>query len=367
MRPFFQTENLTVGYDRKPLIRDINISLDRGKILTLIGPNGAGKTTILKTLTRQIPPISGSVFLNEEFITGMTANAFAKLTAVVLTGRETPELMSCEEVVSMGRYPYTGWFGTLSEADRRLVREALETVHALDIAGQDFATLSDGQKQRILLARAICQEPELLILDEPTAYLDIRYKLELLEILQKMTREKDTAVILSLHEIDLAMKISDTVLCLKGSAPVAFGAPEDVLTNAIISDLYDISGETYNILLGSVELPRVHGAPEVFVISGSGSGTPFYRRLQKKGVPFAAGILYENDIDVQAAKALSDHVFIAPAFQPADEGLIKAASELLLRCAYVIDAGTPVGPYKAMNKRLLDLAKEHNIPVKQEI
>ena len=176
MSAFFETKDLSVGYKGRPLVQGINISLDRGMILTLIGPNGAGKTTILRTVTRQIAPISGRMFLDGKDITGMNGNEFARRTAVVLTEKGQPEMMSCEEVAAMGRYPYTGWFGKLSASDRACVREALEMVHALDIADQDFSTLSDGQRQRIMLARAICQEPELIILDEPTAYLDIRYK-----------------------------------------------------------------------------------------------------------------------------------------------------------------------------------------------
>src|SRR5699024_9588110 len=128
----------------------------------------------------------------------------AKRVAVVLTDRIHPELMTCGEVVAMGRYPYTNALGRLTAQDREIVARAMERVHALDLAEQDFTTLSDGQRQRIMLARALCQEPEVLILDEPTAYLDIRHKIELLDILREMAHEKGITVIMSLHEIDLA-------------------------------------------------------------------------------------------------------------------------------------------------------------------
>ena len=209
MEPYFKTEAMAVGYDGHILIHDINIRLEKGKILTLIGPNGAGKSTILKSITRHLETISGKVFVGGQSLQQWQPKELAKQVAVVLTDRIRPELTTCAEVVAMGRYPYTNLFGHLTELDRAAVREALERVHALDLAGQDFATLSDGQRQRILLARALCQEPEVIVLDEPTAYLDIRYKMELLDILREMAQQKQLTVILSLHEIDLAMKISD--------------------------------------------------------------------------------------------------------------------------------------------------------------
>lgn len=168
---YFKTENLSVGYNGNTLIRDINVKLEKGKILTLIGPNGAGKSTILKSITRQLDTIRGSVYINAQEISEWSPKDMAKQVAVVLTDRIRPELMTCAEVVAMGRYPYTNLFGKLTPKDREAVREALERVHALDLAEQDFTTLSDGQRQRIMLARAICQEPEIIVLDEPTAYL----------------------------------------------------------------------------------------------------------------------------------------------------------------------------------------------------
>ena len=133
----------------------------------------------------------------------------------MLTERMKPELMTCHDVVATGRYPYTGRLGVLSREDENKVDEALMAVHAQELGIRNFLEISDGQRQRILLARAICQEPEVMILDEPTSYLDIRHKLELLEILRKMAKEKEITVIMSLHEIDLAQKISDKVVCVK--------------------------------------------------------------------------------------------------------------------------------------------------------
>ena len=363
MEPFFKTENLTVGYDGTALIHDICLRLEKGKILTLSGPNGGGKSTILKSITRQLETISGRVFLGDKELDRWQPKEFAKETAVVLTDRVRPELTTCAEVLAMGRYPHTNLFGRLTPTDREAVRQALEQVHALNLADRDFSSLSDGQRQRILLARALCQEPEVIVLDEPTAYLDIRYKIELLDILREMALQKQLTVILSLHEIDLAMKISDYLLCVKGETIASFGTPEEVLQNHVIEQLYGMEAGSYNLLFGSVELPKPEGEPKVFVIAGAGCGIPVYRALQKKGIPFATGILFENDVDFQVARALSSNVVSAPAFEEITDGQYQQAEQMLLQCVSVIDAGTPIGTGNQKNKLLLQLARDKKIPI----
>lgn len=363
MEYYFQTQQLSVGYDGKALIHDISIGIEKGKILTLIGPNGAGKSTILKSITRQLSIIRGNVAFAGKDLQQWQTKEMARQVAVVLTDRIRPELMTCAEVVAMGRYPYTNLFGKLTPADVEAVERALRQVHAMDLAQQDFSTLSDGQRQRILLARAICQDPEIIILDEPTAYLDIRHKVELLDILSRMAREQQITVIMSLHEIDLAMKVSDYILCVKGETIAAFGSPEYILANHSIEQLYNMTKGSYNLLFGSVELLRPQGEPRVFVVAGGGFGIPCYRRLQKQQLPFATGILFDNDIDCQIARDLSDHVVTAPGFEEMTDAQYQAAAELLLRCEAVVNAGTPIGSRNRLNERLLQLAQEHNIPV----
>lgn len=363
MEYYFKTNDLAVGYDGNILIHDINVNLEKGKILTLIGPNGAGKSTILKSITRQLETIRGTVYINARELTSWAPKEMAKQVAVVLTDRIRPELMTCAEVVAIGRYPYTNLFGKLTPKDTAAVQEALERVRALDLAEQDFATLSDGQRQRIMLARAICQEPEIIVLDEPTAYLDIRHKIELLDILREMAQKKSITVIMSLHEIDLAMKISDYLLCVKGDTIEAFGPPDTILENHTIEQLYELHNGSYNLLFGSVELTKPEGSPKVFVVAGGGYGIPCYRALQKQEIPFVTGILFENDVDCQVARELSSHVVIAPAFEAMTDEQFGEASDLLLRCEAAIDAGTPIGTLNQRNLKLLRLAEDHNIPV----
>ena len=231
-KDYFYTEALTVGYQGVPLIKDIAIGLKKGEILTLIGPNGAGKTTILKSLIRQLKPIRGAAVIDSVKTEDMNGRDFARKLSVVLTERIHPEMMSCRDVVATGRYPYTGKFGILSEEDEHIVDEAIRLVHIEVLAEKDFTKISDGQRQRVMLARALCQQPDILVLDEPTSFLDVRYKLEFLSIIQEMSRRENLTVIMSLHELDLAERISDKIVCVRGDHVDRFGTPEETFTGS---------------------------------------------------------------------------------------------------------------------------------------
>ena len=253
MSAFLETDSLTVGYDGKPLIHDVCLEVQRGKIVTLIGPNGSGKSTILKTIVGQLSKVSGTVLLENTPMEQRRQREIAQRMAILMTERVRPELMTCYDVVSTGRYPYTGALGLLGKEDKKIVAESLELVHGADIADRPFDAISDGQRQRILLARALCQQPEIIVLDEPTSYLDIRYKLELLTILKTMVREKNMAVLVSLHELELAQRVSDTVVCVSGDRIDRMGPPETIFTNDYIAKLYHMEPGKYDPCFDTLE------------------------------------------------------------------------------------------------------------------
>ncbi len=250
---YLETKDLAVGYHGKPLIEEIPLHVQRGRIVTLIGPNGSGKSTILKTVIGQLPKVSGTVYLDGRSMEERSRNEIARRMAILMTDRMEPELMTCRDVVGTGRYPYTGKLGILSPEDRAIVQQSLAQVGGLDFADRPFANISDGQRQRILLARALCQEPEIIVLDEPTSFLDIRYKLELLTVLKRMVRENDLAVLLSLHELELAERISDTVVCVAGDRIDRIGPPEEIFTREYIAKLYQMEPGKYDPCFSSLE------------------------------------------------------------------------------------------------------------------
>ena len=258
MSEFLKTENLSVGYDGRALLRDVCLRVQRGKIVTLIGPNGSGKSTILKTIVGQLSKVSGTVLLEEKDMAQMRQNETARRMAILMTQRVHPELMTCFDVVSTGRYPYTGALGLLSREDKAIVLEAMALVNSEDLADRPFDAISDGQRQRILLARALCQQPEIIVLDEPTSYLDIRYKLELLTILKTMVREKNLAVLMSLHELELAERVSDTVVCVSGDRIDRMGSPKEIFFSDYIAKLYHMEPGKYDPCFDTLEyVPKV--------------------------------------------------------------------------------------------------------------
>ena len=251
-----ETQNLAVGYGA-PLLRDIALHAERGKILALIGPNGAGKSTLLKTLAGQLAAQGGAVLLDGKDLTAYTPNARARKLALMLPHTARTELTSCFEVAAAGRYPYTGRLGILSGADRQQVHDALCLVRAEELEDRDFARISDGQRQRVLLARAVCQQPEILLLDEPTSFLDVKGKAELMDILQVLAHEKNVAVIVTLHELELAQRLADAVVCVAPSGVSAVLAPQNAFAQDNICALFGLSTDQYATLFaGSGAKPK---------------------------------------------------------------------------------------------------------------
>ena len=358
---YLYTDHMTVGYDGVPLITNIQIGVRRGEILTLIGPNGSGKSTILKSMIRQLRLLAGTVVLDGRAMAKLTERDVAKKMSILMTERMKPELMSCWDVVATGRYPYTGRLGLLTPFDREKVDEALNMVHAEALAQCPFTHISDGQRQRLLLARAICQEPEVVVLDEPTSFLDIRHKLELLNILKTMVREKRVAVVMSLHELDLAQKVSDRVVCVNEHSVERCGTPEDIFQDDYIHSLYGIQRGSYNTAFGCLEMEPVSGPPQVFVIGGGGSGIPLYRLLQRRGIPFAAGVLQENDIDYPVARALAAEVISEKPFEAIGEEALRHALQTLDKCERVVCCAATFGEMNCANKTLREHARERSL------
>ena len=248
-----ETQDLAIGYGKTPLAENIALGAKSGQILTLIGPNGAGKSTLLKTLAGQLSPLGGTVLLDGQDLTAYTGPDRARKLALMLPHTRRTELTTCFEFAAAGRIPYTGRLGILSPADRQAVQHALEVAGAAHLADRDFNCISDGQRQRVLLARAICQQPQVLLLDEPTSFLDIKGKIELLTILQKLAHEDGLAVIVSLHELDMAQKVSDAVVCVFPDHVSGVLTADEAFAPENIRALYRLSEEQYTALFGAAK------------------------------------------------------------------------------------------------------------------
>ena len=226
---YFETQKLSVGYHRRPLIEDIDIGIWQGGILCLIGPNGSGKSTILRSITRHLTKL-GVVAIGGRDLDGMSDKELARHVSVVLTDRIEPELMTCWEVVAAGRYPYTNHFGKLSREDQRIVEDSMARVNALELREQRFTELSDGQKQRVLLARALCAARSLLILDEPITGLDPAAAQDLYKTLSYLNRKEGMAVVMVTHDLRAALRSARTVLHI-GRSSYFLGTVKDYLAS----------------------------------------------------------------------------------------------------------------------------------------
>ncbi len=239
-------DRVGAGYGKKIILSGISLEINKGEIVCLIGPNGSGKSTVLKTIVRELKEIEGSLTLLDRNLSQMKGSEIAREISMVMTERIHPQLMTCRDVISTGRYPYTGRLGILSEEDRIKVEEAISMVGAEKIADSDFNEISDGQKQRIMVARAICQDTGIIVLDEPTSYLDMFHKIDLLKIIRRLAREKNKTIIMSLHELDLVKMISDRVVCVGENKVIRIGAVDDIFRGNFIQSLYGVRNEEFD-------------------------------------------------------------------------------------------------------------------------
>ncbi len=231
--PALQTRNLAAGYrsrrTRRAVLERVNVSVRAGELVCLLGPNGTGKSTLLRTLAGVQPALWGGVDLGGVPIASLPAGELARRVGVVLTDRVGIEGLSARTVVELGRYPHTGWLGRIAVHDRAVVAWAMEIVGARHLADRDFSQLSDGERQRIMIARALAQEPVLLLLDEPTAFLDVPSRVDLMALLRRLARDAAIAIVASTHELDLALHTADAAWLLCPGGEVVTGAPGDVV------------------------------------------------------------------------------------------------------------------------------------------
>jgi len=357
-----ETKNLTVGYDKKKVAGNINLSVEKGQLVCLLGPNGSGKSTILKSLSALLAPINGTIFIKGRDLKDISRRSLSKSIAVVLTEKLSVGFLNAFDVAAMGRHPHTGFLGGLKESDREIVWSCLRMVNAENIAQRYFNELSDGERQKIMLARALAQEPELIILDEPTTHLDIRHKLEVLSILKKLSRQKGITVILSLHEVDLALKSCDFAVMVKNGKIANMGLPERIGTNEAVCNLYDIECAGFSAFLGTMELSNKN-VPNVFVVGGGGNATGIFRQLTRSNIGFNAGILHENDVDCHIAETMGVQIVSEKPFEVIGEKPLKMAKELIIKAEAVIDSGFHISEINQANQKLIVEAAANGKPV----
>ena len=231
-------KDLIVFYDTHPILKDVSLSVQSGEIMGLIGPNGAGKSTLIRAVSGVTPIRSGSVHTNGDDFHSLSPMRRAKYLAVVPQAVSLPPAFTVWETVLMGRTPHLGFIGQISAADEEIARNALKRVNALELAERRVGELSGGEAQRVLLARALCQSTPILLLDEPTTHLDLQYQVSLLELIRDLAHHDKLAVLLALHDLNLAARYADQIALMVAGEIKASGKPREVLTPDLISEAY---------------------------------------------------------------------------------------------------------------------------------
>lgn len=289
--------NLETGYHSKKgttvITRGINASLYSGELTCLLGPNGAGKSTLLKTLTAFLPPIKGEIFIEQKPLEEYSDAALSKVIGVVLTEKLSLNNMTVEELVGMGRSPYTGFWGRMNENDRRIVDESISLVGIDNLRGRMIQTLSDGERQKVMIAKALAQETPIIFLDEPTAFLDYPSKVEIMQLLQRLAREKGKTVFLSTHDLELALQIADKVWLLDKPHGVTIGTPEDLALNDDMSKYFYREGVEFDTESGLFKIR--HKLDSSVKLIGEGAR---YNMVKKALARQGIGIVDGDDCDV---------------------------------------------------------------------
>ena len=247
-----KTSALSIGYDDKTVVSNINVTLNEGDIIALVGPNGAGKSTLFKTFSTHIKPVGGKIELFGKDLISYSPKERAKLLGIVLTERPDDMFLKVFDVVAAGRYPYTGMFGKLSEKDENEIKASLELIGVNHLIDRVFNTLSDGEKQKVMIAKAIAQNTPVIMLDEPTAFLDYPSKIELFSLLKKLAKEQKKAILFSSHDLELLLRYTDNLWIIAKNKPFAAGQSSDLLNNGTIQKYFELKDADNDYLLKEI-------------------------------------------------------------------------------------------------------------------
>ncbi len=253
-RETIRIKNLTIGYtsrkSTKKISESINASIQSGELTCLLGANGAGKSTLLRTLSAFLPKLTGEIFIHDREIERFTDKELSQIIGVVLTERTEMHNLTVSELVSMGRSPYTGFWGRLNEEDKRIVDQSIALVKIEELASRMMHTLSDGERQKAMIAKALAQETPVIYLDEPTAFLDFPSKVEIMQLLLRLTRETNKTIFLSTHDLELALQLADKIWLMKKKSGITIGTPEDLAKQGYLGSFFKSDGFIFDEATG---------------------------------------------------------------------------------------------------------------------
>ncbi|NFD28567.1 ABC transporter ATP-binding protein [Clostridium botulinum] len=237
------TTNLAIAYEDKLIVDGLNMNIPKGKITTIIGPNGCGKSTVLKTVGRILKPKEGLVYLNGDDIRNLSTKEVAQKMAILPQSPQAQGGLTVGELVSYGRFPHKKGFGKLSPEDKKVIEWALDITKLTELEVTMVDNLSGGQRQRVWIAMALAQQTDLILLDEPTTYLDMSYQLEVLELLYNLNREESCTIVMVLHDLNLAARFADYMIAIRDGSIIKCGTPKEIMTKEVLKDTFNIDAE----------------------------------------------------------------------------------------------------------------------------
>ena len=403
-----QVKNISFSYPAAPVFRDLSFQVQPGDFLGIVGPNGSGKSTLLKNLTTYLTPYEGVIYLDGERLSNYPLSKLARKQAVVSQENPVNFNFSVFDLVAMGRAPYQGRFSKLSSADLETIRMVMEDTNCWHLRQRKLFQLSGGERQRVILARALAQTPEVLLLDEPTTFLDVGYQKEFMDLVARLNREKNLTVIVVLHDLNLASEYCCDLLLLEAGAIADLGPPEKVLTAANLQRVYKTDlkvienpitgtplvvlypGQGYGLeyasegrsgVLGKgtegVDVPGdenqvLHRASQhqtglqgvkIHIIGGGGRATPLMQGLFRYGAQLTLGVVNLGDSDHKTAVEMGAFSIVCQPFSPIDDESLKRAKSIIQEVDAVVLAPVPFGRGNLNNLELLEMAAAVEKPV----
>lgn len=249
-------KNLKVGYEEKVIIENLSLSINKGEVVSIIGPNGCGKSTLLKTLSRIIKPMSGGIYIQNESIKNLKSKHISQKVCLLSQHNDAPGDLTVEELVYFGRIPHKKWYESKTKSDEEIVNWAIENTGLKRYKNTPINSLSGGERQRAYIAQALCQKPDILLLDEPTTYLDISYQLEVMELVREINEKFNITIVMVLHDLNQASKYSDRLVIMKDGEVVSDGCPKEVINKETIKQVYKIECDIDNDPISNK--PRIH-------------------------------------------------------------------------------------------------------------
>ncbi len=348
-------DGVTFGYERQPLLYDVHVQVRKGEMVGLLGPNGSGKTTLLRLVSGVLQPQQGRILLDGRKLQDWGRRGVAQRIAVVPQELHVPFAYTVEQLVNLGRTPFVNLLGSNSRQEAIVVQDAMQAADVTPLANRIFNELSGGERQRVIVAMALAQQPKLLLLDEPTSHLDIKYQIDILELAQRLNRERGVTVIAAMHDLNLAARYFPRLLLFQRGV-VADAGPAEVLEPHLLKRVYGIDVQV-GILRGAQHLSVLppesdsiddererEGQPQVLVMAGGGSGELLMRALADVNIPFIAGALNIGDSDHTLALRLASAVITEQPYAPISPATLEQVRTSLLRMKLLLFCPMPIGP-----------------------